>query len=71
MSIRLVEVRFLLCLSHSNTHRHMKVKLSLRDYCHKQIRLHKQLLQHSRNEQKKQQAKENIGYYTNLANTHT
>jgi len=49
----------------------MKVKLSLRDYCHKQIRLHKQLLQHSRNEQKKQQAKENIGYYTNLANTHT
>lgn len=49
----------------------MRVKLSLRDYCHKQIRLHKQLLQHSRNEQKKQQAKENIEYYTNLANTHT
>lgn len=48
----------------------MKAKLPLRDYCHKQIRLHKQLLQHSRTETAKQIAKENIEYYTELANTH-
>lgn len=48
----------------------MRVKLSLRDYCHKQIRLHEQLLQHSRKEIAKQIAKENIEYYKGLANTH-
>jgi hypothetical protein len=49
----------------------MRAKLTLRDYCHKQIRLHKQLLQHSRTEAARQIAKENIEYYKGLANTHT
>lgn len=53
----------------TETQTHMRVKLTLRDYCHKQIRLHKQLLQHSRTEASKQIAKENIEYYKRLADT--
>jgi hypothetical protein len=47
----------------------MRAKLSLRDYCHKQIRFYKHLLQHSHTEAQKKMAKDNIEYYTNLANT--